>query len=160
MALVHGLTSGIVRGLVRGLIIANGVSLPVIANGDFATNDLTGWTEIPSGGGTISASSGALSVVSAVGENIGVEQIVTGFVPGVTYNIEMDSTVASGRATVLVYNNTVASGATALNTTVFNTGAQTRSFTPTVSDCLIRINRWSSGLVNQFTLDNIRITLA
>ena len=146
---------GILSGSAKIWAMSPGTTSVALSNGNFATNDLTGWTNSSTGTGTASASTGAAVLVGTDSSNRGAIEQALSTVSGKTYTVKFDATITLGNIASGPLNTTGQPfGWTALS--VSSTGSNLYySFTATATTTYLKF--WTSGNTNG-SLDNISVT--
>lgn len=125
----------------------------LISNGDFATGDLTGWTDLSIGTGTATYNAGAIRLQGSTGAsgNQGrAEQAVT-VTPNRSYRLSFTKTTATGTGSITV-------GTTSLGTTLVDTtGAGPNLFVVPDGTTTIYVTVKSNAASTDVSYDNIRI---
>jgi len=120
----------------------------LVTNGDFATNDLTGWTDNSTGTGSVDASSGAAEITKIDSSNSGkLSQTIT-VTSGQTYIVSFD-------VSDLALNMTI--GSWLGLTTTYLVGSYTLTFVANASTMEIAAELAAASGVG--TLDNISVKL-
>jgi len=120
----------------------------LVTNGTF-DNGTTGWTDVSSGSGTVSHSSGAVNLVGTDSSNRGrISQTISSLVVGKTYVIIFESTVSSGN-----YNMTGLPLGSQVN---LGSGLKQYTFIADAVTDTITFETSSSG--GNISLDNIIVT--
>jgi hypothetical protein len=129
----------------------------LVTNGDFATNDLTGWTDSSTGTGSVDASTGAAVMTTVDSSNRArLDQSVT-TVAGQRYVIQATASSASA-STAAIFVGTTQGGSNLVNQTSVGDGFYGITFTATTTTTWIRFfGVFDAGAV---TFDNISVKLA
>jgi len=128
----------------------------LVTNGDFATNDLTGWTNTSTGTGSADASTGVLLLTTVDDSNAGaiVQELTT--VAGAQYVISFEAARSAGSANLLLDVGTSSGGAQILNADAITTdGLYTYTFTAETTSSWIEFIAGSAGAT--WDIDNISV---
>jgi hypothetical protein len=117
----------------------------LVTNGDFATNDLTGWTDNSTGTGSVAVADEAVELTGAGPANRGrIDQLISSFEVGSNYVLGVNSTVA-------INTQAVVTGVLSVNVTP---PYSRFIFVPDITERAISFNVFGTGTN---TLDNISV---
>lgn len=121
----------------------------LVTNGDFATGDLTGWSNVSTGTGTIAYDAGTVRLTGGTtGNQAWAEQAVS-VTAGRTYRFSFTKAVSTGAASARV--GTTSKGGELVD----SNGAGPFMFTPVVSTVYINVVTSQAG--SSVTFDNLRL---